>query len=561
MTTWDWIVVVIFVLGTSLFGLYWQKYVTSTKDWLLAGKRLRWWQIGIAETADAVDGTDYVGCAGSGYRVGFSTLGYNWYGMGFGYLILSRWIVPLLYRSGVYTNAQYLELRFNAPMRVLSTILQILYRAVAMALVMYSLATIFKIILGVPFLNGIVISLILVALYTVFAGQLGVVMATIPQVILMLITATIVAIPTFSEIGGLGALWSKIPDAARYLHIGGYSLPGVPGPIYVAGLVISLGTYGLVNQTVAQRFFAAKNEAEARVGAVFTIPLWCYITGLSTICGVAALLIVPGLSGSQTDQIYPMLLMRYFANGTGLLGLLVAGLMVASLNTAAGIGTAIGGLLTVDIYANYIRKGASDQHYLMMARVFAVVAMVVGIALTLAIPYLGGLIPFYTAITGTFFVPLAIPYVVGSLYPKASRWSGFLGVLVAVAFGLVLFFDDMGAKSLPIWLRQAQWRPIWAIVVTVIAMIIISWIENRIRGPIPESDLASQLNIRQMGNLNLSPEMKEELKRRAKEAAKLEEFIDIAEPGIPEGTKWYLHPTFWELFTFAWLIALLIIFW
>ena len=70
--------------------------------------------------------------------------------MGVGYFLLSRYITPLRSRTGVYTHAEFLELRYNASMRVLSTILQTLYRMVAMALVVYFLATIFNAIIGVP---------------------------------------------------------------------------------------------------------------------------------------------------------------------------------------------------------------------------------------------------------------------------------------------------------------------------------------------------------------------------------------------------------------------------
>ncbi len=84
------------VVGTSLFGIYFQRYVKSTRDYLLAGKRLRWWQIGLAQSADAVDATDFVATTGQGFRTGLSQIGFAWWGMGIGSILLSRYIVPLL---------------------------------------------------------------------------------------------------------------------------------------------------------------------------------------------------------------------------------------------------------------------------------------------------------------------------------------------------------------------------------------------------------------------------------------------------------------------------------
>ena len=185
MNWFDWLMVVLWVVGTSGLGIYFQRYVNSTRDYLLAGKRLRWWQIGMAQSADAVDATDFVAITGQGFRAGISQIGYAWWGMGIGSLLLSRYLVPLLYRTGVYTNAEYLELRFTRSLRLASAILQVLYRFVAMALVVYAMATMFHVIVGINLWIGVWLAMALTLIYVITSGQLGVVMAAIPQVLLM----------------------------------------------------------------------------------------------------------------------------------------------------------------------------------------------------------------------------------------------------------------------------------------------------------------------------------------------------------------------------------------
>ena len=97
MQTVDWIMIIVWVVGTSAFGVYFQKHVKSTRDYLLAGRRLRWWQIAMAQSADAVDATDFVGVSGQGFRRGISQVGFAWWGMGIGSILLSRYVAPLLY--------------------------------------------------------------------------------------------------------------------------------------------------------------------------------------------------------------------------------------------------------------------------------------------------------------------------------------------------------------------------------------------------------------------------------------------------------------------------------
>ena len=105
---------------------------------------------------------------------------------------MSRYVTPLLYRTGVYTNAEYLELRFTKSLRIASAVLQVLYRFVAMALVVYAMATMFKVIVGIDLWVGVWAAMILTLIYVFASGQLGVVMAAIPQVVLMMVTSVLV---------------------------------------------------------------------------------------------------------------------------------------------------------------------------------------------------------------------------------------------------------------------------------------------------------------------------------------------------------------------------------
>ena len=83
-------------------------------------------------------------------------------------------------------------------------LIQILYRFIALALVGYALATMFRVVMGVEMTYyGIFISMTPPMLYVHASGQLGVVMAAIPQVGLMLLVSGIVFYSVFSDLGGV----------------------------------------------------------------------------------------------------------------------------------------------------------------------------------------------------------------------------------------------------------------------------------------------------------------------------------------------------------------------
>ena len=544
----DWIVMVFWVVGTSVLGLYFQRYVKSTRDYLLAGKRLRWWQIGLAQSADAVDATDFVATTGQGFRTGAAQIGFTWWGMGIGSVLLSRYIVPLLYRTGVYTNAEYLELRYTASLRTATAILQVLYRFVAMGLVVYAMATMFKVIIGVDLWHGVWAAMLLTLAYVFAAGQLGVVMAAIPQVALMLLTSLMIFVCAAVDIGGWQGFRSRLPELGNLVHLAGHSEEGVPGGVYLWGLILTLITYPVVNQTVAQRIVGARSEMDARKGTIASLLPWCMITGISTMVGIMGVVLLPDLAAKDADFIFPLYMQHYLPNGW--LGLGVAALVVASMSTGAGIGTAIAGLMTVDIFKYGERGAKSDRHQLRMTRLFATLSIVCGTLFAMLIPMFGGMIPFYVAMTGTFFLPLTVPYVGGALYRKASRGSGMASVAGGIALGCVLFFGDQ-LGFLPTVLSHPQWRPFWVLAFTGMVFVVWSILENRIfqnrgKGLTEEHQLASILNASQLGKPATPEEIRKLLRSRRISPWKRQQNVDYDAVGIPGNTPWYGHPTTYE---------------
>ncbi len=144
-----------------------------------------------------------------------------------------------------------------------------------------------------------------------------------------------------------------------------------------------------------------------------------------------------------------------------------------------------------------------------------------GQAFAMLIPMFGGMIPFYTAMTGTFFLPLTVPYVGGALYRQASRRSGMASVAGGIALGCVLFFGGQ-FELLPPVLSHPQWRPFWVLAFTGIVFVVWSVFENRVsrnrgEGLTEEHQLASILNASQLGK----PATPEENQRACPVAADL----------------------------------------
>jgi hypothetical protein len=238
------------------------------------------------------------------------------------------------------------------------------------------------------------------------------------------------------------------------------------------------------------------------------------------------------------------------------------------MSTGGGIGTAIAGLMTVDVFKSLRRKKRPDTYYLRLTRLFASLSIICGTLFAMLIPRFGGMIPFYVAFTGTFFLPLTVPYVGGALYRKASRGSGMAALVAGIGLGTILFLGyeiplslDRPEWSLPTSLSQAQWRPFWVLGFTSLVFVGWSIMENRVKGPIPDTELASILNSHELGRTTGPDEVEQMIRSRTLRPWDGQANIDYHSVGIPRELPWYTHPTTFEGSIVVLLTVLMVWWW
>ena len=80
---------------------------------MLAARGLPWWMVGLSMFATAVDSGDYVAVAGAAYQNGMNFITDWWLGITIGWFLVAWAVFLPMYRSGMFTNAEYLERRFG----------------------------------------------------------------------------------------------------------------------------------------------------------------------------------------------------------------------------------------------------------------------------------------------------------------------------------------------------------------------------------------------------------------------------------------------------------------
>ena len=406
MTRVDWLILVLYLAGTLVLGLWLARRNRSEDDYFVAGRSLSGWLAGasMAATTFSIDTPLYVaGLVGTRGLAG----NWEWWSFGLAHVAMAVVFAPLWRRSGVMTDAAFTELRYGgAPAAWLRGIKAFLlalpvncigigYAFLAMRKVVGALGIVSD--QPIPAAGGLsdtllllIIVAALVLAYTAAGGLWAVVITDFIQLILALLGAAAVAWAAVHAAGGMGPLLGQLEALGRpeLLSI-------VPwrwednGFNWIGGAGISVSTF-LAYLTVQwwsfrrsdgggefiQRMLATRNEQEARLaGWVFLVVNYLVRSWLWVLVALVALVLLPDQADWELS--YPTLAVQFLP--PVVLGLVVVSLVAAFMSTVSTSVNWGASYLTHDLYQRFLRPNASQRELLLVGQLMSVILLVLGV--------------------------------------------------------------------------------------------------------------------------------------------------------------------------------------
>ena len=552
MTALDWAVVVVLNGGIVAYSLIAFRNKGESFDWYLAAKSMPWWVIGLSAFGTAVDSGDYVGIVGGSYNLGLSQLAQWWLGIAVGWTVLSFFVIVPMYRSGVFTNAEWLEFRFGPSVRLLAVLINVQSRTNVLGNIFFSMYLVLHIVADIEATTcwfvvvGVAISSVL---YIVRGGLRAGVLTDALQSTTMIVASFVLWGFAYSGLGGWEGVATRLEAAEEgladvLLKVGGYSPDGVPALVVIFGFLVVLTTYAIINQYEAIRFLGARSEWDFKMAVLVASIATAICLFFNVSLGPMARAQFPGLE--IVDRAYPLMIEAYLP--AGLVGLVVAGLVAAGYSTFDSIGIGISSLFVRDVYARFIVKNGTDAHYTKVGRISVPIILALGFVY---VPFLGekGMLLFYLRLAGAIAVPLMTVMLMG-VFTRVHRQTGIVGLLVGLGYGMSAILADFNDWALPVWYQNTWWTYLWNLVLPALSMLIASKVIDWRRGPVRDEELRGLVYARREDPASLRQHMGQRL--AALEGTWLQKTL-VEAPVRPEypfvvgegGPKWYLRPGLW----------------
>src|SRR5947207_8120410 len=165
----DWIVLVGWLVFLVSYGLWRGRGSASTDQFMLAGKTMPWYAMGLSIMATQASAITFISTTAQAYVDGMRFVQF-YFGLPLAMVILSATAVPIFHRAKVYTAYEYLEQRFDAKTRSLVTLVFLIQRGLGAGIALAAPAIVMSVILGWSFRVTVLIMGSLVVLYTAMGG-------------------------------------------------------------------------------------------------------------------------------------------------------------------------------------------------------------------------------------------------------------------------------------------------------------------------------------------------------------------------------------------------------
>jgi SSS family solute:Na+ symporter len=297
----DWAVLITTLVSIVAYGLYRSRGSNTVDRYLLAGKTMPWYAMGLSIMATQASAVTFISTTGQAYVDGMRFVQF-YFGLPIAMVVICATVVPVFHRAKVYTAYEYLENRFDGKTRALASIVFLCQRGLSAGITIYAPAIVLSVILGWPERATTSLMGAIVVTYTVLGGIKAVTWSDVQQMCVIFLGLVIALITVFTLLPGP----VSIPDAVFLAGAAG-RLNAVTTHFswadrfniwsgLLGGTFLFLSYFGC-DQSQVQRYLTGKSIAESRLSLLFNavakIPMQFFILFIGAMVFVFYLFVQP----------------------------------------------------------------------------------------------------------------------------------------------------------------------------------------------------------------------------------------------------------------------------
>jgi SSS family solute:Na+ symporter len=447
----DLAVIVVYLVGVTLFGLRFRGKQRTLKDYFLADNTIPWWAISLSIVAAETSTLTIISVPGLAYDKDFRFLqlvvGYL-----IGRAIVSFLFIPQYFRGELVTAYQLIERRFGQRLRSLTAGMFLVTRAAAEGVRVFAVAIVVRVALG-SLLSGlseygrdisaIAIVTLLTLVYTFEGGMAAVIWTDVIQLTIY-VAGTIVGFFTILHLvpGGWETIHAIAGQAGKFRMLDTswnlsttYTLwSGVIG-----GAFLTTASHG-TDQLIVQRLLSARSERQSKAALLSSGVAILFQFSLFLLIGAMLFayykLFPPSEPFTRTDTIFPTFIVSRMPHGIS--GLLISAILAAAMSNLSAALNSLSSTTIVDFYAR-IAPESSEERRVQYSRIATIGWGILLFGLAILARRGGKVLEMGLSIASVAYGSLLGVFLLGVLTKTASERGAMVGMLFGFILNLYLW--------------------------------------------------------------------------------------------------------------------------
>jgi SSS family transporter len=416
--------VVLYMLLMIPIGIYAASKVKTSEDFVLAGRHLPFFVVLGTTFATWFGSESVLGTASRMAESGLSAVVEDPFGFSLCLIVIGIFFAKPFYRLKFLTLGDLFEVHYGKLVAAILSVVIIISYFGWVAAQFVALGIILNLLMGIPIMWGILISVIIVLIYTYIGGMWSVALTDTLQMGVIIVALILVTIEVLGGAGGLNHVIAQTPDSFFTFFPNGAS--SHEKLAFLAALSIAM--FGSIpQQDVYQRVMSAKNATVSMWASISAGILYLLMVSMPLLLGLAARLQYPELLEGDTQYMLPTLILEHTSIFTQILffGALISAIMSTASATLLAPATLFGENVLRPMLSNL-----SDKNKLQIIR-GSILLVAIGASI-LALNQ--GQI--YELVVGAYSISLVSAFIplVFALFVKSANK---IGALFAAIFGFL----------------------------------------------------------------------------------------------------------------------------
>ncbi len=444
----NWLALILYLVFMIVIGVIFDKKNQTTKSFFTGNGKIPWWATGVSIFGAQFHAISFMAVPAIVYAT-------NWT-LAIGSLmvlapipLVVKYFIPVIRKLSVTSAYEYLEVRFNANVRLFGSVSFIVFQLARFGVVLFLPALAITSVTGINVYLIILIMGIICVIYTVMGGIEAVVWTDVAQVIILMGGATLCLIIGISKLEG--DIWLEISkgiaDQKFALFEPGWSAERLVLWVTIIGFFFLQVIPFTSDQTVIQRYFTVIDNRSAAKSiwthALLSIPAIPIFMGLGTVLYFFYKNNSSSIPADNVDEILPYFIVQELP--VGISGLIIAGIFAASQSSLSASMNSIAASYVSDIAPRF-RKKRTDNETLNLAKIVTLTVGLFGIVSAMLIAFLKieFIFNLFQEIVGILCGALSGTFILGVLTKRANSTGVISGMIIGtIAVLLTKYFTNV----------------------------------------------------------------------------------------------------------------------